>query len=57
LILTYIRPFAFKDSETVKVNYTDIEMEARLHGLDTRQQPIPNIIKMLDGLTAEVTVP
>jgi len=36
------------------VSYTDIAKEAKAHGLDNEQLPIPNIVKMLDGLAAEV---
>lgn len=56
-IVLPLKIHVFQDTETVKVSYTDIEREAVLHGLDVSKQPIPNIIKMLDGLTAEVTAP
>jgi len=39
----------------VKISYTDIAAAAESHGLDSSKLPIPNIIKMLDVLAAEIT--
>ena len=45
----------YQNGDMVKVSYTDIAAAASSHGLDATKLPIPNIVKMLDGLAAEVT--
>ena len=54
-IVLPLKLHVYQDGDTVKVSYTDIAAEAKAHGLDSEQLPIPNIVKMLEGLAAEVT--
>jgi len=54
-IVLPLKLHVYQDGDSVKVSYTDIAAEAKLHGLDSEQLPIPNIVKMLGGLAAEVT--
>jgi len=53
-IVLPLKMHAYQDGEAVKVSYTNIVAEAKAHGLDSAKLPIPNIVKMLDGLAAEV---
>ena len=54
-IVLPLKMHVFQDGNTVKVSYTDIAAEAEAYGLDSAKLPIPNVVKMLDGLAAEVT--
>ena len=54
-IVLPLKLHVYQDGAEVKLSYTDIALEAERHGLDTTQQPVPNIVKMLSGLAAEVT--
>ena len=54
-IVLPLKMHVYQDGDAVKLSYTDIEAEAKLHGLDSAELPIPNIKKMLGGLAAEVT--
>ena len=54
-IVLPLKLHVYQDGDAVKVSYTDITAEAKSHGLDSEQLPIPNIVKMLSGLAAEVT--
>jgi len=54
-IVLPLKLHVYQDGDAVKISYTDIAAEAETHGLDSAQLPIPNIVKMLDGLAAEVT--
>jgi len=54
-IVLPLKMHVFQDGETVKISYTDIAAAAESHGLDSSKLPIPNIIKMLDVLAAEIT--
>ena len=56
-IVLPLKLHVYQDGDAVKVSYTDITAEAKSHGLDSEQLPIPNIVKMLSGLAAEVTAP
>jgi len=53
-IVLPLKMHAYQDGDTVKLSYTDIVAESKSHGLDSAKLPIPNIIKMLDGLADEV---
>jgi len=54
-IVLPLKMHVYQDGEAVKVSYTDIVAETEAHGLDSAKLPIPNIVKMLGGLAAEVT--
>ena len=54
-IVLPLKMHIYQDGDAVKLSYTDIEAEVKLHGLDSAELPIPNIKKMLGGLAAEVT--
>ena len=54
-IVLPLKMHVYQDGDMVKVSYTDIAAAARSHGLDATKLPIPNVVKMLDGLAAEVT--
>jgi len=54
-IVLPLKLHVYQDGDAVKISYTDIAAEAETHGLDSAQLPIPNIVKMLGGLAAEVT--
>jgi len=56
-IVLPLKLHVYQVGDAVKVSYTDITAEAKSHGLDGEQLPIPNIVKMLSGLAAEVTAP
>ena len=56
-IVLPLKLYVYQDGDAVKVSYTDITAEAKSYGLDSEQLPIPNIVKMLSGLAAEVTAP
>jgi uncharacterized protein (DUF302 family) len=56
-IVLPLKMHVYQDEDDVKISYTDIAAEAKVYGLDNEQLPIPNIVKMLSGLAAEVTAP
>jgi len=56
-IVLPLKMHVYQDGGDVKISYTDIAAESKLHGLDSEQLPVPNIVKMLSGLAAEVTTP
>ena len=56
-IVLPLKMHVYQTSDKVMVSYTDIAAEAESHGLDTEQSPIPNIVKMLEGLAGEVIAP
>ena len=56
-IVLPLKMHVYQDGGDVKISYTDIAAEATLHGLESEQLPVPNIVKMLSGLAAEVTAP
>ena len=53
-IVLPLKMHVYQDGDAVKISFTDIVAEAKTHGLDSSQLPIPNIVKMLGGLAAEV---
>ena len=54
-IVLPLKMHVYQDGDNVMISYTDIAAAAQSHGLDSDKLPIPNIVKMLSGLTAEVT--
>jgi len=53
-IVLPLKMHVYQEGDSVKVSYTDIAMEAKAHGLDSTQMPIPKIGEMLEGLATEV---
>ena len=54
-IVLPLKMHVYQDGDDVMISYTDIAAAAQSHGLDSAKLPIPNIVKMLSGLAAEVT--
>ena len=54
-IVLPLKMHVYQDGDDVMISYTDIAAAAQSHGLDSDKLPIPNIVKMLSGLAAEVT--
>jgi len=50
-----LKMHVYQEGETVFISYTDITAVADSYGLDPDKLPVPNIVKMLEGLATEVT--
>ena len=53
-IVLPLKMHVYADGGKVKISYPDMSAVAKSYGLDNTQQPIPNIVKMLDGLAHDV---
>jgi len=53
-IVLPLKMHVYADGDEVHISYPDMSAVAKSYDLDIAQQPIPNIVKMLEGLAHDV---